>query len=1137
MKSKKIFLIAGLSIAALATPIVGVFAYFNLTKASTNITINKDLNSDTIKITSFDDLIKYAKNETYNNNGEVDSSIEDTSANRKTLVLQNDIVLTNSLIITADVNLDLNGKTLYLNGYSLNYNHKFYGTFQLYSSVANAVIIPEQVELINDKYQDIKDGSEGNICIYTPNAVVTTNKNITIKVLNNYTDSTTQEETKELASYIKVVKSSSLATCYDAYNLISEKLLNYTDTRPSKISLDELKVDSTSITESENKYTFASSLFIPTRVTGETSYCEYEQKSHACSFVFSDLDLPFTYYNYEGVSISYTSSDTTTLSNYGKIVSLPTTSKDVTLTATISIDGEEVSTSEFLLHVVNSSSSSDMVNVAKTMVYERIKNHYNTEKTLYNFNREIILPSKIGSNTSITYLPYYKSSASDATTLFDNDSTTYKSLGSSSITETQDDMVNFSPTSELAALGITITNGSNTTTFYIKCSSENDGITTESSIAKNLLNEWYGGTITLEKTEDAVTHKTNYETKELYALEDINTTTYPGITSLSYSIINDSHGLYQLTDIDNSNRKLLSVVDGQTPENYVQESILSCVFVINGRTVNIHLNIKVKTAGDETINAFMPYYYYYDEYLKNNYNNYISSSFELPFAYSSSGPIVVFDIATLPDNYNEYSENTDDKIISTDYINKTSGITLKLYYNGSVQYTFTRPTDGSSYTALLDSYLSTNNVTLKDILSYGDAKWIFSLNIDDIPNSNTSLALIYNYKSNANTSNWVTYYEGTSTAQVVSKFTLAGVLHYGSDVTNETFYKWIYDNYKTNDLTYSTGDYSNASKDASTGKYVLIDWLNQDVRIDATSDSVIAGISDFTGIQYLTGTTYLDLTGLITNESKAISLAREIAKLSNLETLILKNCTGFTEGFNTSTSTANDNDSISRFVNLKNLSTLNLEGCNIYEFDFLDQMTWLNEVYIANQKVSSDTSLSTFYGSTGITNYWVFSDLSSFGVSLYNTKAGSGDALFSEQKTINDYTRLKNGIVYQSQLKTGVDITSLYSSFSTTTTDYLLARSYNSTTVTNAKLEWSFIEYLLTTDEKIDSSKTYYTREFSSTDNKYIYTAVTNPTLDNIGLYYEKYDATTAKGFQVTYTFTLGSINVNLTVKFDVTRS
>lgn len=1136
MKTKKIFLIAGLSIAALATPIVGVFAYFNLTKASTSITINKDLNSDVINITSFDDLIKYAKNETYNYNSEVDSSITDTSANRKTLQLQNDIVLTNSLIITADVNLDLNGKTLYLNGYSLNYNHKFYGTFQLYSSVENAIIIPEQVELVNDTYQDIKDGNEGQIVIYTPNAVVTTNKNITCKVLNNYTDSTASVETKDLTSYIKVVESSSLATCYDAYNLISEKLLNYTDTRPDKVSLDQLKVDSSTITQTDNKYTFASSLFIPTRTTGETSYCDYESSSHACSFVFSDLDLPFTYYNYEGVSISYASSDTSVLSNYGKIVSLPSTSKDVTLTATISINGEEVSTSAFLLHVVNSSSSSEMIKVSKTMVYERIKNHYNDEKKLYNFNREIILPSKIGDNTTITYVPYTKTTSSDGKTIFDGDDTKYKSLGSSSVTETQDDMVNFSPTTELGALEVTIKNGETTSTFYIKCSSENDGITTESSIAKNLLNEWYGGTITLEKTEDASTHKSNYDTKELYALEDINTTTYPGITSLKYEIINDSHGLYQLTDISSSNRKLLSVVDGQTPENYVQESILSCVFVINGRTVNIHLNIKVKTAGDETINAFMPYYYYYDEYVKNNYNNYISTSFELPFAYSSSGPIVVFDIATIPDSYNEYSENTDDKIISIDYINKSSGITLKLYYNGQVQYTFTRPTDGSSYTTLLDSYLSTNNLTLANILSYGDAKWIFSINIADVSNSNTSLALIYNYKSNSNTQNWITYCEGTTAAQILTKFTLAGVLHYGSDVTNETFYKWIYDNYSSSDETYTTGDYTKSTSDASTGKYVLIDWLSQDVTIDATSDSVISSITDFTGIQYLKGTTYLDLTGLITDSDTAVSLAREIAKMSNLQTLILKNCTGFTEGFNTSTNTANDNDSISRFVNLKNLSTLNLEGCNIYEFDFLDQMTWLSEVYIANQQVSSDSSLSTFYGSTGITNYWVFSDLSSYGVSLYNTKAGSGDALFSEQKTINDYTRLKNGIVYQSQLKQGVDITKLYSSFSTTATDYLLAQSYNSTSVTNAKIEWSYIEYLLTSDSEIDSSKTYYTREFSSSDNKYIYTAVSNPTLDDIGLYYEKYDKTTAEGFQVTYTFTLGSINVNLTVKFDVTR-
>ena len=1138
MKSKKMFLIAGILFSTLATPIVGVFAYFNLTKASTNITIDKDLNSDIIKITSFDDLIKYAKNETFNNKGEVDSSIEDNSPNRKTLQLQNDIVITNSLTITSDCNLDLNGHILYLNGYDITYNHKFYGTIQLYSSVANGIIIPEQVEYINDGYQDVTDAKEGKFIIYTPNAILTTNKNITCKVLNNYEGSSLSEEEKTLSNYINVIESSSLYTCYDAYNLISEKLLNYTDIRPSKTNLDELKVDSSTIVQNDNQYTFSSSLFIPTRVNNETSYCDYESSSHACSFVFSDLDLPFTYYNYEGISISYTSSNQDILSNYGKIVSLPTTEKDVTLEATISINEEEVATSSFLLHVVNPSSSSDMVKVSKTMFYERIKNHFNSEEgqKQYRFDKEIILPTKIGDNTTLSYLPYSKSSASGAVTIFDGDSTTYKSLGTSSLTEMDNGLVNFAPSSELAALEITITNGSSKEVFYIKCASENNSISNESTLAKNLLNEWYGGTITLEKTEDATTKKVNYSTVQLYSLKDIDTSSYPGITSLRYEIVNDGNSLYQISDIESSDRKLLSVVDGKTPENYVQDVKLACIFTINGKTTNIHLNVKVKTAGDETINAFMPYYYYYDEYLKNNYNNYISNTFELPFAYSSSGPIVVLDVVTIPSDYDASSEDEDAKTISKDYINKEEGITLKLYYNGSVQNTFVRPTDGSSYTDLLDSYLKTNNVTLKQILSYGDAKWIYSLNIEDISNKNKSLALIYSYKSNANTSNWTTYCEGTSTAQILTTFTLAGVLHFGNDVTNETFYKWIYDNYNTNDYTYAVGDYTKAASDTSNGKYVLIDWLNQDISIDATTDSVISSISDFTGIQYLTGCTSLNLTGLITDEDSAIKLAREIAKMSNLETLNLKNCTGFSEGFNTSTNTADDNDSISRFVNLKNLSYLNLEGCNIYEFDFLDQMTWLTEVHIANQQVSSNTSLATFYGSTGITNYWVFGDLTSAGVSVYNTYQGTGEVLFEESTTTNDYTRLNNGVVYQGQLKEGKDISSLYSSFSTTPDDYLLAKYYNSNKVTKQKITWSYVEYLLTSDKEIDTTKTYYTREYNSSTSSYVYTEVSSPDVENIGLYYEKYDQYNAKAFQVTYTFTVGGSNINLTVKFDVIR-
>ncbi len=1118
---------------------ISVLAYFNLTTSSNNITISKDLTGDIIEIESFDSLITYAKNETYNNSSE-SSTISDNSQNRKALKFQNDIVLYNDLYITADTNLDLAGYNLYLNGYKLIYNNKFYGTFQIYSSKEGSYIIPEQVIVATSDdtitYTDRTDASEGSIEIYTPNAVVTTNKNISCKILNNYASSEEDEETKELSGYIKVVSSSNLYLAYDAFKLISEKLLTYTDERVANIDLTTLASNS-KITTSDNVSTFDSSLFMPNRVVNNVCYCAYSDISHtSCAFANGSLDLPFTYYNYSNISIEYESSNEDILSNLG-IITLPDDEKDVTLTINIKLDDKVIATSEVVLHIINPDNNEASEKQAQTLVLETLKKYYNSESNLYRLDHDLILPKKIGEST-ITYTPYVKSSDSDATTIFDGDATTYKAISSNSYIkdvdgDTDNNYVLLSPNSSLKALQIKINTDTDTTgvTLYVRAACVDTVISNESTLAKNLLNEWYGGKITIYKTDD------NYSNQELYSLNDIDTTLYPNITSLHYKLTNDSNRLYTLTDSTDTSKGLLEVTSGKTPEVYIQDVLLTCVFVINGKDISIDLSIEVKQGSDETISSFMPYYYYYSDYIKNNTNNYVDFDIEIPLAYSTTGPIVLFDFVTLTSAYKDPGEETGTTYDSS-VINQTSAIRVKLYYNKN-SYLLDSPEKGKSYKDIFDKYLTDNNISLSNILSYGDAKWIIVYNLSEVANENQSMGLLYNYKMKVS-DNWSTYCYSTTTKQYLTTFTLAGALHYGTDIKDETFYKWIYDSFNLNvndDNAYTIGDYTKAinySAGTSTtkGKYVLVDWLNQNVAVDVTSDDTLDSVSDFTGIKYLKGTHSVNLTGMLTSETSAISICQELATLTNLEELILKDCTGVTEGFDTSNYTENDNDSLSRFNALTNLSTLNVEGCNIYQFDFLENLTWLNDVHIENQVVdsSSDSTLSIFYGSNGLTNYWVFADITLTGVSVYNTYAGTGEVLFEESKTINDYTRLKNGIFYQSQLKTGVAVSSLYSSFSTTPSDYLLAKSYNSNTVSNATIVWSFVEYEKTSDTAIDKTKKYYTKNDGS------YTEVTSPNVEDISLYYEKYDDTTADAFQVTYSFTLSGKSISFSIKFNVER-
>ena len=1117
---------------------ISAVAYFSFNSANKNITITPQLNTDLIEVSNYDELFYYSKDKNYNDSNDF-NTVDNNIANRKTLFLTENIILKADLEITANINLDLNGKYLYLNGKNITFNHGYYGTVQIYSNVVNGHIVPEEIVEDNDSLVAKENGLSGKIIINCPNSIVTNNLNLVFENINGIS--------LDKANYFNVLEMNSLYYSYLALYNVSDSLVDYTDIRIEKLALDSLS-NNQLISESNSIYNFDSKLFISQKELDSSSYCQFDLNNiHNCTYLYEDLYLPFNYLNYKDITIEYESSNPEILSNFGKFVA-PSVTTDVTLKAIIKLNGEEVAESSFLLHAINPESS-DMIKAAKSILISRLKDHYDVDDDIYSIDREILLPSVFG-NVSISYLPYKESTQQGSVDLL-NDGTTYLSLSTSSINKFNNYLIDFAPTSETKLFAITFTIGNNNETIYIKCSSENLIVNNESSVCRDVINDWYGGKISLDKIDE---DNNVYDTQLLYAYEDINLTNYPGITSLSYEIINDSHNLYQLNSVANSNRKTLSVVSGKIPEAYVQDVLLSCVFEINEKTINIQINIAVNVASVDGNSAFLPYFTYYDEIIKSKYNNYISSTFELPIAYSNEGPIIIYDFAIIPSNY----DSLEDKTLTNINPLESKALKVKLYYNGSVRTTLTYQ-ENTSYSQAFDTYLGSTLDErinkLNEILAYGDAKWIFDLNIEDTPNSNTNLALIYNYKMTSAVSGWTTYCANTGTEQLFTKILLAGVLHYGSDVIDETFYKWIFDNYSTltdstgNKVTYTLEDYTSALTSSSEGHFVLIDWLTQNVSIDAANDNVISTITDFTGLQFLIGCRYLSLTdssnnGLITDSTSAIKVAQEISKMINLETLILNNCTGFSDGYDVTSNNVVDNDSISRFVNLRNLNILEMNGCNIILFNCFDDLTWLNELHVTDQVISSNNNYNNFYGNTGIANYWVFTDLVDAGVKVYTTKQGSAEILFENQKITNDYTRLKNGILYQSKLALGEDIRQLYADFSTNPDDYLLQNSYTylsgSGTLTidsnSRTITYSYVEYGLTSDITIDSNKTYYVKDSTQSSG---YKAVVNPNVSDIATYYEHYDQTNAKAFEVIYHFELTgstSVSINLIVKFKVER-
>ncbi len=1119
MRKKLIILITIVS-SLIVVFAISAFAYFNITN-SKQITTTNNLNDDyIIEISSFSDLINYSKETKYNDHNESSEIITNTAA-RETLKFTSSIVLHNNIEITTDCNIDLNGNNLYLNGYNLFFNHSYYGSFQIYSSNTESNIYSKEVTINEGEITENVDGDFGYIVINTPNAIIMTD-NVEIP-----------ENTLKTNAY------NDLYVAYYALYNVADALVDYSDIRPDKL-LPENITTGDKITSSNSVYTFDSSLFIPSRNSGDDSTCNYSNTIHNCSYIYKDIDLPFNYSNYKNITIEYVSSNDNVLSNYGE-VTLPSNNSTLTLTANIKKNDTIIASSTFNLHVINPASAA-IIDAAKAIFYSRIEDHYNSEQGKYVFDREILLP-KIFGDATFSYLPYKVSTAEGAEDIF-NDGTSYKSLGGTNVSSYNDYLWDFSPTSESSALKVTITANASSETFYIKMASNNSVINNEYSIARDIINSWYGGKISLKKNGE-----NDYDTKELYGYGDIDHVKYSSVNALTYNIINDSHDLYGITAATENTRAILHVNSGKAPENYVQNVMLSCNFVIGGKSVSIQIPIEI-TQESSMANAFLPYYTYYDELVKYSYNNYVSQNFELPLSYSNTGPIICYDFAEIPNNYN----SLDDKTLSVNPA-VAEALTVVLYYNGQERTTLSFE-EGVSYTTKLDAALTTLGVTLQEVLAFGDAKWIYKFNVADVPNKNTSMALIYNYKMTYANTSWTTFCENETDDQKFTKFTLAGVLHYGTDVVSEVFYKWIYDNFtiladdSNNKLVYATGDYNAAVVDSTTGKYVLIDWLEQNVSVDVTTDSTIASITDFTGLQFLVGTKYLDLTGVYPENKalEAINAAREIAKMKNLETLILKNNKGFTDGKVVWSSEDYDNDSISRFSKLKNLKYLDLENCNIMLFDFLDTMTWLSEVNVVGNYYNDDATnyFNNFYGSEGICNFTTYGDLIDAGVKVYVKRQGSGLTVFEAEASVNDYMRLRNAIVYQSKLAYGVDISVLYASFpqdddSGNTSAYLeyhFEKFYNvSFPPSNQKVTFEpVLRKYYVEAETFDNTKTYYVVDDDSTVG---YSVVASPVETNIDSYYLEVEETETNctAFAAIYSFTLNNTaNIKLKVKFNVER-
>lgn len=1089
-KKSIIIVVTALVVAALCS--VSALAFFTsdfFNRISGSVTQNGTGDAAVVDVASFAELWEYsvgaAQPAVFNDPDAVTDVGE-----RVILRFTRDITLENDIIFTSDCHIDLGGHTLYLNGRSLTVSHTYSGTAMLKNG---RVIVDAAADTMSaagtsagtsaDTSADTSSADTtsastsvstraGRIYFNTPNAVA-----FTESLTYARSDGTALAE----SDVVTDISAEQNVIAYGALSLVAEKLANGTDVARVYPTYDEL----TALTS------FPASLFHTTKPCATKGG---EDSRETCVFVFGDLDLPTHILAYDGVTVAYSSSDTAVLDNFGKVTVSSAGIQTVSLTATVSRDGAAIGECTFRVHVVDPKSDAQLVEAGQTLAAGYLSHWYDADADVYTFKRSLQLPARLYV-TSDRYIGFDYRLFTDDTTAVDN-----------VLTAVNDYTCLLEPATTVKFLDVTASAGTQSvTTRYDVTASDAGLIRTQVSYAQDFAVNNYGGQITLRVTEDENGVLT-FDSKALKTPETGGANSK--IASIAYSLINDTNDLYALDGCDaaldrTSEDGLLYVKYAQTgrnPLDYVQTVQLNCHFTFtDGATADIQIPVKCVRGGGDNIAEFLVYYNYYDQMFFTVTGCYTVKSFDMPFATGDTNGdfAVCYDLLT---------PGLDG---AADSWNTVQGISVGLYYNG-VNHTLTPAIglSGDGYNtyksyvpalnAHLDKFASDNGITsdeaLKKIISYGDAKWVFTIitsGNDALPTENQDFEFVYNYRL-LQPSQFFRRFDSSETQRpMVTAFTLPGILTYGTGtaatVSDLNLYTWMYNVFSGSGRTYAAGD------------VVLTDWLRQNFPVDvndAENGALLAAVRDFNGLQYIKGATYVNLSGVDLSGDYDNTMMY-ISEMSAVEELWLCNCRlSASSGMGSTT-----DDSLGRITALKNLMILHLENTygstqnlnTIYSFEFLESLPSLNKVYVYGN-LDPDTIPGTFYGSEGLVNMSAFNELTGAGVMVYNTASESAQFLFADSAGINDF-RILQGIEYQSKLRAGVSIERVYESFvGATATDFGLNTSYtiggSTYNVSNQSLDWDC----------------------------------------------EGDDKTTSTRFYVTYSFSLGGTSVSMRVSFDVVR-
>ena len=893
------------------------FQAFN-TPASGNVTITPPTNTDT------DTVYVEVANEQALITATKDATYNasgslSSAAQRVIILLTADIKLSSPLLITRDCHIDLGGKTLDTGDYAVTVYHTYTGTF----IITNGNLI-------------------GTLNVNTPNAAVLVDSSV------NTADTTVLTQNVEAISPAAVCKAALSMVCASLSNNLDHGIYGLLGSNETKCGLP--------------------------------NYSEHFGCGHTgCCFSVGTPDLPYWFFGYDELKITYTTVSTDGVD---------------TLTASVAY-GTATDSQGFIIHNISATNYENLAKAAQAILLKQLQPYKKTledNSEIYEFRTAILLPDTISIGSVDVPMTYTATQGSVTDNLYAPAEKGSLEIGCGPFVEDGEIYKQSIPT-----------NGTVTELL--------DSVYTK---ANRVIKELFGAEIVIEKDDTVyipvtwTDDHTEIPSAELYNVKDI-----------TYDLSNDTNSFYYLIEPTESNPSwTLGVNEGKTPEEFLDKVFLQATVTIEdkGEDVEIVFNVPItcqSTATDsDTVSKFLPYYHYFNElFTQATGGNYTYHTFLMPTKFTDGSPAIEFCLV--------------------DVNNVAGGGEYAFYY-------FTKAEHATAINTILGATnAGTRFISVSKVNN--DTQWQFTIQPEYIGSADREVVFGYAYQFENEA--WKDFDNDPPAQGKYTVLTVPGVVNQNDkdtqgfvDMPDDNLYAYIYSILYPGTSFTPLSDYilySDVSKaigkadeskawDAGTSQNKANTVLNFEGRNN---------IASYEGLELLTGATGINLknSGIDENE------LQYVAGMTSLQYLNLAN-NGLTDGEDF---TVGD-DILAPLTALNKLEILHLENNTIYSFASLSEFpslttvylygnapivdimpstnySWLNEILDAIDNTLTNT-LRGSYGSTGAINLAEFSSIC-HRVDIFNDLDQNGNTiLFSPVLGgANDFTVFTN-IQYQDKI-------------------------------------------------------------------------------------------------------------------------